>query len=65
MTIEKELEAKKWLVDNKDKWENDIEFKFLVPLNEVPEVVVEWAKEYQEREEEIGRQFAMKKKMLK
>lgn len=43
-------EAKQWLVDNLDKWENYIEFKFLVPVDQVPPVVLEYIKFEEESE---------------
>lgn len=43
-------EAKKWLADNPDKWEEYIDFKFLVPIDEVPLVVIEYIRQREEDE---------------
>ena len=49
--LKEEIEAAKdWLAKNKDKWKNWIGFEFLIPIEDVPPVVLKYVKELEEGE---------------
>lgn len=52
ITMEEINKAHEWLAQNIDKWENFGEFKFLVPLREIPPEVIKY-REFEEENDKI------------
>lgn len=63
ITMEEIGQAHEWLANNKDKWKDFCGFQFLVPLTEIPEVVIKYRKFEEENDKAITEQNQLLEKM--